>query len=192
MATKKAQDTKSTGKKDKKDLVQDKSMSIYFSPQQQKDKIKNNKQNMEESFATTGSTVNEDVNKELITVSQLQASFSENLAEIKNILMINTAEIKNEIKQEMFKLTVKIQNFEDQISTLDFHVNTLKDDNVKIHQKIQELELKIHEMEDRSRQNNLRFRNFEEKGTQENLKQMLHQYFLALNIPIKDQDQPIK
>ncbi|CAH2249105.1 Hypothetical predicted protein [Pelobates cultripes] len=127
--------------------------------------------------------------KELITTAQLQSSLRANLEEIKMELAVTADEIKVEIKKGINLLVGKLQKFEDQVNEMDFRVKNLKDECGKSQRSMLDLELKLNDLEDRSRLKNLRFRNFVEGRRQEDIKQILKDYFVDLGIPLNDHDQ---
>ncbi|CAH2321767.1 Hypothetical predicted protein [Pelobates cultripes] len=140
MASRKPTEVKSSSRKDKKEASQDKSMNIYFSPQQHKilKQKMNDINSSNDTLESEGIKISE---KDLL----LRSSLRSNLEEIKMELATTAAEIKSEIKQEINVLAAKMQRFEDQ--EMDFQVKTLTDESQKAHSKILALELKLNDME---------------------------------------------
>ncbi|CAH2248454.1 Hypothetical predicted protein [Pelobates cultripes] len=91
-------------------------------------------------------------------------------------------EIKSDIKMEINILVAKLDGFEVKLKDMDFQVNHLNDDYQLALRKISDLEFKVSDLEDRSRRKNLRFRNLLEKGTEDNVKQIVKEYISALGI----------
>ncbi|CAH2222494.1 Hypothetical predicted protein [Pelobates cultripes] len=148
---------------------------------------------MEESNISLDSAELDDKkDKDTVTVHQLQISLSDILSEIKKELATNSQEIRHEIKHEMNQLAAKMLKFKEQVTEMDFHVNKLKDDNGKLHQRLYEFDIKINYLEDRLRRKNVRFRNIEELGKQEDLEQSLKEYFTALDILFNIEEEIIE
>ncbi|CAH2219183.1 Hypothetical predicted protein [Pelobates cultripes] len=130
--------------------------------------------------------------KEMVTINQLEFNLRDILMELKKEMATNALEIKQEIKYEINQLASKMQNFEDQFTALDFHVNKIKEVNEKVLQKLNDLEFKTNDLEDSLRRKNLRFRNFEQTSKSEDLKQSRKEYFTASGLIFKEQEETIQ
>ncbi|CAH2297020.1 Hypothetical predicted protein [Pelobates cultripes] len=166
-------------------------MNIYFSPQQHKT-LKQKLNDIDTSNDTLDQEEIKVSDKDQVTSSILHNSLRANLDAIKLELATTATEIKLEIKQEINILAANMQRFEDQFKEMDYQVKSLTDETQKAHSKIWALELKLMEMEDRSRRKKLRFRNIPEKHTKEDIRQTLLDFFVALGITFDPHDQIIE
>ncbi|CAH2273718.1 Hypothetical predicted protein [Pelobates cultripes] len=183
----------SSTRKEKKaqEKTQDKSLTTYFSPQPHKT-LNHKMTDMDLSSESTESEGIKNHDKELITISLLHTSLKANLEEIKSELAVMAIEIKSDIKKEINILAAKLDGFEVKLHDMDLQVNHLNDDYQLALRKISDLEFKVSDLEDRSRQKNLRFRNLPEKGTHDNAKQIVIEYISALGITYNSSEQLIE
>ncbi|CAH2301140.1 Hypothetical predicted protein [Pelobates cultripes] len=91
------------------------------------------------------------------------------------------------IKKEIADLSLNISSVEGKISKMEEQLTTLQGANNDIDNKVYQINMKLRDLEDRSRHCNLWFRNIPEDITHDQLKDFLRSYFQEMNLSIQEQ-----
>ncbi|XP_063302247.1 AF4/FMR2 family member 4-like [Pelobates fuscus] len=174
MASKRSQEPKATSKTEKKSLKQEKRLSKFFSPHKTQD---TNEDLSPDSFTETTLPP---IEPPIITIEIIKSLLDNTLKEIKKEIQKNSIDLKNDIS----KVLTRMQTIEEKQDHTEFQIQSFKESHKEMERKLEQLEAKIADLEDRARRTNLKFRNIPEGITNDKLKDFLKELFISLKLSL--------